>query len=58
MLPLVLDVNVVKVWLPAESKTFSYVAHGHHHLLVHLYSLNIFNISINKLFVKLNVLKF
>ena len=58
MLPLVLDVNVVKVWLSAESKTFSYVAHGHHHLLVHLYSLNIFNICIYKLLVKFNILKF
>ena len=58
MFPLILDVNVVKVWLPAESKALCYVANGHDHLLVKFHPLNIFNVGIYQLFVQFNILKF
>lgn len=57
MLPLVLNVYVLQVWLPAEGKALGNVADGHNHLFVKVHILYVFYICINQLFVKFYVLK-
>lgn len=47
MLPLIFNIDVLQVWLPAKSEAFSYVASGDQHVLVVLNALNVFDISIN-----------
>jgi hypothetical protein len=57
MLPLVLYINIFKIWLAPEGEALGDIAHCHDHILVILNTLDVFHICVDELFVKLNVVQ-
>ena len=56
MLPLIVDVDVLKVRLPSECEALGDVADGHKHVLVSLDALHVLDVRIYQFLVKFYVL--
>jgi len=57
MLPLVVNVDILQVRLASKCEAFCDVAGGHEHVLIFLNALDILDVSVNQLFVQLDVLE-
>ncbi len=57
MLPLVLDIDILEIWFSSKGEAFSDVAYCHYHLLIFFDAHDVFYVSVNELFVELDVLE-